>query len=232
MQLPAIVEQIRSKYTIETVPLKIGNRVLQVVQLKDYEEYIINQIEKYDLSVTEAPFWAKVWEASFLLAYLVGKQPVNPQGRMLELGAGIGIVGVYAALCGHRVTITDFNEDALLFARANALLNGLSDEIVRKLDWNDPSETDQYDTIVGSEIVYDRRSYPALVGFLHRSLTPDGTIFLAKSADLPAPTFFSELTRYFAFKKTSKTLAADGETQTVELFAIRHKHAVSSSGAS
>jgi EEF1A lysine methyltransferase 3 len=226
LRIPEVLEQIRGKYAIETVPVKIGEKVLQIVQLKDYEEFIINQIEQHDLNVTEAPFWAKLWEASFVLAYFLGKQPVKAGGHMLEIGSGIGIVGVYAALCGHRVTITDINEDALLFAKANAMLNGLSESMVRRLDWSDPAETAQYDTIVGSEIVYDRRSYPALVDFMHRSLTPNGMIFLAKNADLPAPTFFTELTRHFAFKKTSQTLKNNGESHEIQLFAVRHKTAI------
>jgi EEF1A lysine methyltransferase 3 len=223
-ELAEVMEQIGSRFAIETVPLKIGDKVLKIVQIKDYEEYILDQIEAGDPNVTEAPFWAKLWEASFLLAYFLGKQPVNPEHHLLELGAGIGIVGIYAALCGHRITITDINEDALLFARANALLNGLNGVEIRKLDWSDPWETRRYDAIVGSEVVYDRRSYPLLVAFLSRSLTPEGVIFLAKNAELPASTFFEELTKCFMFKKTSQSLRMDGEAQEIELFAVRHKH--------
>jgi predicted nicotinamide N-methyase len=222
-ELDELMERIGRKFSIETVPLRIVDRVLMMVQLKDYEEYILNQIEAEDPDVTAAPFWAKLWEASFLLAYFLGQQPVKPEHHMLEIGAGIGIVGVYAALCGHRITITDINEDALLFARVNALLNGLTDLDIRRLDWSDPGETRLYDVIVGSEVVYDRRSYPLLVGFLRRALTADGVIFLAKNADLPAPTFFVELTKAFEFKRTSQTLRMGGEAQEIELFAVRHK---------
>jgi len=222
-ELDRVMEQIGSKFTVETIPVKIGERVLKVVQIKDYEEFILDRIEADDPNVTEAPFWAKLWEASFLLAYFLGKQPVRPHHHLLEIGAGIGIVGIYAALCGHRITVTDINEDALLFARANALLNGLSDLEIRKLDWSDLGETRRYDAIVGSEVVYDRRSYPLLVSFLSRSLAPDGVIFLAKHADLPAPSFFEELTKCFVFKKTSQSLRMDDEAQQIELFAVRHK---------
>jgi 2-polyprenyl-3-methyl-5-hydroxy-6-metoxy-1,4-benzoquinol methylase len=222
-ELNELMAQIGSKFSIETVPVKIGDDVLKIVQLKDYEEYILDQIDANDPNVTEAPFWAKLWESSFLLAYFLGRQPVKPNCRILEIGAGIGIVGVYAALCGHKITITDINEDALMFARANALLNGLTDLEIRRLDWSDPNETSRYDVIVGSEVVYDRRSYPLLVDFLHRTLTPDGVIFLAKHAELNAPTFFTELVRCFEFKKTSQTLRTDGEAQEIELFAVRHK---------
>ena len=222
-ELDRVMEQIGSKFAVETIPLKIGEQILKIVQIKDYEEFILDRIEADDPNVTEAPFWAKLWEASFLLAYFLGKQPVRPHHHLLEIGAGIGIVGIYAALCGHRITVTDINEDALLFARANALLNGLSDLEIRKLDWSDLGETRRYDAIVGSEVVYDRRSYPLLVSFLSRSLAPDGVIFLAKHADLPAPSFFEELTKCFVFKKTSQSLRMDDEAQQIELFAVRHK---------
>lgn len=223
LELDELMAQIGRKFSIETVPLKIGDKVLKIVQIKDYEEYILDQVDAGDPNVTEAPFWAKLWDASFLLAYFLGKQPIHPHHHLLEIGAGMGVVGIFAALCGHRITLTDINEDALLFARANALLNGLHNLEIRKLDWSDPFETRRYDVIVGSEVVYDRRTYPLLVDFLRRSLAPEGIIFLAKHAELPAPLFFEELTKCFEFKKTSQSLRMDGEAQQIELFAVRHK---------
>ena len=222
-ELNSVMDRIGEKYNVEPMPLKIGERVLKVLQVKDLEEYLAELIEQKNVAPKDLPYWAKVWDSSLLLAYFLGKQPVVLGRRILEIGAGIGVIGVYAGLCGHSVTITDIDEDALLFAKANALLNGVSHVEVKRLDWKNPDLAEPYDMIVGSEVVYDRESYPALVRFLCKALAPNGMIFLAKNASLHTPAFFEKLAKYFEFKHTSKKVTADGETQEIMLYAIRPK---------
>ncbi len=222
-ELDRLMEQINSKYRVETVPLKIGDKVLKTLQIQDYEEYLVELLEAKGVGIKDLPYWAKIWEASFVLAYFLGKQPVKEGRRILEIGAGVGIVGIYAALCGHRVTVTDINADALLFAKANALLNGVSADIVQRLDWNDSNLSASYDVIVGSEVVYDRQTYPTLVHFLRSALAPGGMIFLAKNLSLHAPLFFAELAKYFELKHSVQTLRSGDEGEQVELYAIRPK---------
>jgi predicted nicotinamide N-methyase len=224
-ELAQLMGRIEERYAVEVVPVKIGSKILRILQLRDFEKYIEEFVEAKEGSAMELPFWAKVWESTFVLSYFLGKQPVVLGRRMLELGAGVGVVGIYAALCGHHVTITDNNADALLFARANALLNGCPQVEVRKLDWRHTDLPHQYEVIFGSEIIYDRHSYGALVEFLRTTLTPTGVIFLSKNEQLPTPTFFPELTRHFKFKQTTQTLAGEGEATRIVLYAIRHKSA-------
>jgi len=207
---------------VEVAPLKVGGKELKVLQFIDFESYLEKLIESQQVDPLDLPYWAKLWESSLLLAYFIGKQPLVPWQRMLEVRAGMGVVGTYASLCGHNVTITDVNEDALLFARANVLLNGANAE-VRKLDLKTPEINGPYEVIFGAEIVYDRSSYPLLVSFFRQALAPNGTIFLAKSTSLHAPAFFEELTRYFKFKQTVQTVRSCGESQQVSLYAIRFK---------
>lgn len=222
-ELDQVMGQIESKYDVEVVPLRIGGKTLNVLQFKDFESHLEELIEGKGAGIMDLPYWAKVWESSFLLAFFLGNQPVVMGQRILEIGAGIGIVGIYAALCGHRITITDINDDALLFAKANALLNGLPHLEIRKLDWNDPELPECYDIIVGSEVVYTPRSYPLLVDFLQRALTSTGMIFLSKNADLNTPAFFTELIKHFEFKQTTQTVSTDGESQRISIYAIRRK---------
>ncbi len=221
-ELESILEQIRRRYRVEKVPLKIGGKEMKILQIEDFESYLEELIETKDVGPKDLPYWAKLWDTSFILAYFIGKQPIIPWQRMLEIGAGVGVVGLYASLCGHNVTITDIEEDALLFSRANVLMNNSGAE-VRKLDWNTPDIGDRYEVIFGSEVIYDRENYPLLVGFLRKALAPNGTIFLAKNSSLHAPAFFEELTRYFKFKQTVQTVRSGEETQQISIYAIRFK---------
>ncbi len=221
-EIEALLEQIKCKYNVDIVPLKLGCKELKLVQFTDFEAYIEELIETRPVGPMDLPFWGKLWESSFLLALFLGKQPLVPWQRMLEIGAGMGIVGLYASLCGHNVTITDIEDDALLFARANVFLNGAKAE-VKKLDWNTPQIEEPYEVIFGSEVIYDRKTYPLLVEFLRKALAPNGTVFLAKSTSLHAPAFFEELTKYFRFKHTVMTVRSGDETQQVTLYAVKFK---------
>jgi len=221
------MDRISSKYSVEVVPLRIGDKTLQVLQLKNFEDYLEELIDTGNVGIMDLPYWAKVWDASLLLAYYLGRQPVVLGQRVLEIGAGMGIVGIYAAHCGHTVTLTDIDEDALLFAKANALLNQTPQLDVARLDWNDTDISQPYDVIVGSEVLYDRQSYPTLVQFLRKALAPHGIIILAKNAELNTPAFFAELTKYFEFKQTIQTVRSSEEELRICLYAIRRKSAVS-----
>ncbi len=223
LELEVLMDRIRKKYTVEAIPLKIGDKVLKVLQIKDYEEYVAKLVEEGNVDALDLPFWAKIWDASLMLAYFMGTQPVAPGRKILEIGAGLGIVGIYAALHGHNVVISDINEDALLFAEANALMNGVRNASIRRIDWKDPVLPGSYDLIIGSEVVYDRESYPALVQFLKNGISKDGMIFLAKNAELNAPMFFAEMAGHFQFKQTTQTVTAEGEPRRIELYAIRLK---------
>ena len=223
MELEQLMAQIEKQYTVEIAPLKIAGKTMRILQLTHFEQYIEDFVESGLSEAVELPYWAKIWDATLLLAYFLGKQPVIRGQRVLEIGAGLGVAGIYAALCGHDVTLSDDNQEALLFARANALLNDCPRVVVRKLDWRHPALSDQFDVIIGAEVVYDRQSYPDLVQFFCSVLIPQGIIFLAKNAQLPTPTFFSELTRHFKFKQTVQTVSTDGDQKQIVLYAIRHK---------
>lgn len=122
----------------------------------------------------EFPLWAKIWEASIILADHLAGIPPDPRKRMLEIGCGLGVVGVIASHFGHRVTVTEYNPDALNFAQANAQRNNRSDMEFSRLDWKAPRLDDRFDYLVGSEVVYKEEDYHPLRNIFANTLRPGG----------------------------------------------------------
>ena len=221
--LDEILKDIEKDYKTEIVPITVSGRSLRCLRLADLDEIILDQLDKGDISGAELPYWGKIWEASILLAAYLIAQPVVPERKILEIGTGLGVSGLFAAACGHDVTLSDHKKEIIRFIRANTLLNKLDNVPIINLDWTEPTLNQLYDWIVGSEVVYHRPTYDSLVQFFLQALKPHGTIFLAKSTSLPANAFFSKLTQYFKFKKLDKVIRSGDQQFAISLYAIKRK---------
>jgi predicted nicotinamide N-methyase len=225
-ELDKILQDIEKDYKTEIVPITVSGLSLRCLKIADLDEIIIERLETADLNGVELPYWGKIWEASILLAAYLIAQPVVPGRQILEIGTGLGVSGLFAASCGHDVTLSDHKEEIIRFIRANTLLNNLGNVPVIGVDWTQPASNQLYDWIVGSEVVYHRSTYDSLVQFLQHSLKPNGTIFLAKSTSLPANVFFSKLTQYFKFKQLDKVMRSGDQEFAISLYAIKRKEEV------
>ncbi|WP_457756323.1 class I SAM-dependent methyltransferase [Thermodesulfatator indicus] len=170
-----IYDKLAKRYTLEVEPLNIRGKVLNIIKPANIEELISeDSLEK----VENFPFWIKIWEAAIVLAdFMASMKPVK---RVLEIGAGLGVVGLTAALFGHEeVVITDFEDECLDFLRLNAAFNKLDNVIIEKLDWRTPKELGQFDIIVGAEVVFSGRLFEPLYQLFHKYLAPNGVVYLA-----------------------------------------------------
>jgi predicted nicotinamide N-methyase len=124
------------------------------------------------------PYWAEFWPASVALArYLLEMAPL--QGRVLELGCGVGLAGLAAAAAGAEVLQTDIDERALELAALSATASGLSTTTC-KLDWSVPHpELGSYSWIIGADILYERCFAAPLIDLLARHLVAGGRALLA-----------------------------------------------------
>ncbi len=84
------------------------------------------------------PYWADLWPSAVALARAVAARPLTGL-RVLELGCGLGLPSLAAALAGARVLATDWSGDAVAFAAANAARNGLRVE-TQVCAWSQPEE--------------------------------------------------------------------------------------------
>jgi 2-polyprenyl-3-methyl-5-hydroxy-6-metoxy-1,4-benzoquinol methylase len=218
----AALPDIYSKYQTETIPVEIHGRRLQFIKPKEIDCFI-----DPDDPLKGFPLWAKMWEASAVLAEYMAHLPAVPPLQILELGAGLGVAGITAATFGHRVTITEYDSHALEFLNANALLNHCTDTAIRRLDWARPDLEGHFDLIIGSEIVYSLSSIDLLAVVFQKYLRPQGRIVLAEGVRATGVRFWERMAAGFDIRVRKTSLRCENEKRTILLFEMSPKQTAS-----
>lgn len=138
--------------------------------------------EAYFLDGTKdrVPYGVALWPAAIALAHEVIARADEVRGaRLLELGAGTGLPGIVAASLGARVTQTDRHELALSICRRNIERNGVAGIECRIADWSDWNDTERYDWIIGSDVLYADTMHPHLRRIVETNLAPGGRVLLS-----------------------------------------------------
>lgn len=150
---------------------------------------------------SDIPFWQYLWPAAESMARLVFAHDWHAEGRSdgeplsaLELGAGVGLVGLAALSRGLRVTFTDYQQPALIAAAANARLNGFTDFGTELLDWHAPGSK-PYPIILGCEVIYERAIHGPILNVLDRMLDPEGACWLGDPGRSHVPAFVEAAVR-------------------------------------
>jgi predicted nicotinamide N-methyase len=88
--------------------------------------------------------------------------------RVLELGCGLGLPSLAAALLGADVLATDWAEDAIDLLRQNAARNGVFLRAAR-LRWSEPEPVlgaAPWDLVLGADLLYEARNAEQLADLL------------------------------------------------------------------
>jgi ETFB lysine methyltransferase len=167
---------LRRRFRVVETSVRVGRRALSILHPESAEDLI----DERDFDLDERlPYWAELWPSARVLAEHVAT--MRGAGRsLLELGCGSGLVATSASLAGFDVTVSDYYDDAILFARVNARRNGAAAVRGMLLDWRDlPSDVGRFDVVVASDVLYER-PYGALVArVLDATLSHDGTAVVA-----------------------------------------------------
>jgi len=123
------------------------------------------------------PYWAFLWPSATPMAAAVMKAPWPAGTKVLELGAGIGLVGLAAAFRGDQVTFSDYDRTALHVCRLNARLNDLPDPELWELDWRQFSPR-RFPVLIGCEVTYDAALHEPLLDAIALLMEPEGVCWL------------------------------------------------------
>jgi predicted nicotinamide N-methyase len=145
--------------TVQAGPLTLGIlRPPDPAALIDIERF---KEEEY------MPYWAELWASGVRLAAAVADRDVNGLA-VLELGCGLGVPSVAAALGGAQVLAVDWAQEALDVTQQNAERNGASVETLRA-DWSKPETLlarAPFDLVLCSDVLYETRNVDALLALL------------------------------------------------------------------
>ena len=157
-------------------------------------------IEAFNLRDQYMPYWADIWPSARMLAVELTKADwpawAAERGigrvRALELGCGVGLAGVVALRQGMHVTFSDYDLTALDFARRCAELNGFelgTDFGTLALDWRYPPAGEQFDVILGADLIYEERNHGPIIDALKAMLAPRGVALVGDQNRTSAPLF-------------------------------------------
>jgi predicted nicotinamide N-methyase len=212
------METFYQRYQTQPRDLVVGKRAFRFLVPTHLEPFI----DAEDV-FNAFPLWTKIWEASLALANRIAGLPPQHGQRWLELGAGLGVVGVVAAAFQHEITITEYDRHALDFIHANAHLNGCTPNEIRRLDWSQPDLDTRFDRIVGSELIYNENSFPALRTLFLSLLKPDGEILLAGEVRQTSAPFLDLMQADFRIEMARTTLRSGADSTMILLTRLRPK---------
>lgn len=185
--------------TLDFTRIADPNRVLDEVAA---EEDRLDKLagKRRDGEELHLPYWAELWDSSLAIIELLAEQlsgmggspmnslenkkimggpPMPPQINVLDLGCGMGLTGTVAAAMGAKVLFADLEADALLFARLNAIAFEKNIR-TRRLNWQTARLAEQFDLIIGADILYDKTQWPFLEPFWRGHLCAGGTVLLGE----------------------------------------------------
>ena len=196
-----------------TDEVEVGDRLLAITHPPDATELIDEMAFGLDEFL---PYWAELWPSSIALARTVAALPVAGLA-VVELGCGLALPSIAAALGGAQVLATDWSPEALAYAENNARANGAELQTAR-VAW---AEADSlvarapFDLVLAADVLYEGRNAAQLRALLPRLggevLLADpgrpalaGFLAAAEAEWLLAPTPAEELPRGGVYRLTRR----------------------------
>jgi predicted nicotinamide N-methyase len=223
---PAVPTQIH-RLTLPTVPERVIDLVAPVNPDAFLDDPAVRQRYQAD---NYMPYWPIIWPAGLLLAAKILTDSATPPrppeggGRVLDMGCGLGLAGIAAALVGWQVTFTDYDRQAVHFAAHNARRNGVPAERLRAvyMDWRQPLE-EEFSFIIASDVLYERRLHALLLSALGKLLAPGGTAWIADPQRTSAEDFplHAVAAGFKVAMENLEGLAATGGKQVAQLYVVR-----------
>jgi predicted nicotinamide N-methyase len=210
---------LERRFRTATRVVQIGGRDVDLLSPANADELISEDDYVMD---ERLPYWADLWPSAQILAGEVRTMRLAGQ-RVLELGCGMGLVAIAAALAGGDVTATDYYEDAILFAKLNAAEATGKTIATRMVDWTKmPPDLGKFDVVLASDVLYEPRYAALVAGAIAATLARGGEAIVADPGRIALPDFREEAAALGLSSEGDARPYVDGEIkQTITLWRLR-----------
>ncbi len=215
------------RFDIAEEEVRVAGTAFTILRVRDTNA-LVDALRPEEFAMDERlPYWADIWTSSLELARFCLTEADMKGKRVLELGSGLGLGGVAAAKAGAYVTLSDYEEDALDFARYNCARNLPADVLERcvqflHLDWRQVPLIGPFDLIIAADVVYERRNFFPLADMLTRMLKPGGHAVLTEPGRTIGDHFFELLREEgFDLTVTNHVVERNGKQSEVRRVMIR-----------
>jgi predicted nicotinamide N-methyase len=160
--------------------IHVLDRSFMIQRVKDIDT-LLEVISDEEFNEDERlPYWADIWPSAIALSeYVLENQQVFKGKRILELGCGLGLVGITVTAIGEDVLFTDYDPHALRFTQTNFKRNFNRPASVQLLDWRNPGHSESFDIILAADILYEKRWLGPVLNILDKKLTMHGIAYIA-----------------------------------------------------
>lgn len=189
-----------------------------------FEELVAKGDDHEDVKDERIPYWADVWPSALSLSrFLLEKRQLQPGQTVLELGAGLGLVGMFTARWGLPSVITDYLPESVEMMQFIADLNRLPNASFRTLDWREPDPSLASDLLLAADVAYEERAFEPLVDCFRQMLRPGGEVLVSEPGRWMAKGWLRELmTNGIAEQVAHYEEKMQGLTQSVGVYRIAY----------
>ncbi|CAN5885199.1 methyltransferase domain-containing protein [soil metagenome] len=213
--LVALREELVRRFRTTTRSLRVAERDVELLSPANADDLISEDDYVAD---ERLPYWADLWPSAQILANEVAIMRLAGL-RVLELGCGLGVVALGAAIAGAKVTATDYYDDALLFAEFNVATATGTTIATRMVNWVDlPADLGKFDVVLASDVLYEHRYAAMVADAIAKTLVRGGEAIVADPGRIALDEFLEECRDRGLTSEPDPRAYVDGEiTQTITL---------------
>jgi predicted nicotinamide N-methyase len=216
------------QYNMKSQTEKIGSITLNIECL-DNLDHTIDEVFKHlekagnpqDLEEL-CPYFGVIWPAARALSEHLCELPKEDiyNKRVLELGCGLALPSMVCSRLGAHVLATDFHPEVPRFLTKNIELNQIHNLEYLRINWETENPPmGEFDRVIGSDILYERRYPDPLAKTIRQLLVPGGEVIITDPGRPYLQGFVDAMQRQ-GFQQTTTIKEVPHPPQRQEIFVL------------